>query len=123
MNHIADHAASFAMDQATCKLTPHQERYFKQPDNIKCPLGTHFEIVIGELTCDKNTSKSIWNAVDDELVTRRQCTPKQGAAARAIPFCQASAKLIPNNGSVQRLFNGLGNCHTRSCYKSKAYFL
>jgi hypothetical protein len=56
MNHIADHAASFAMGQATCKLVPHQECYFNQPDNIKCPLGTYFEIVIGELTCDKNTS-------------------------------------------------------------------
>jgi hypothetical protein len=47
MNHIANCATSFTMDQATCKLAPHQEHYFKQPDNIKCPLGPCFEIAIG----------------------------------------------------------------------------
>ena len=51
MNHILIGCSSFAMDQATCKSSLHQD-LFEQPDNIKCPLRTHFEIVIGELDLD-----------------------------------------------------------------------
>jgi len=121
MNQVADNAASFAM--GTLRGIPTASWTNEHPDAVKAPPSNRFEIMIGELACDKDTSRSIWNRIDQDMIRRAQFKAKQGAALRAAEYCQHSRKLIPNQGSTKRLFHGIANAHTRSCYKDEQYAL
>jgi hypothetical protein len=117
-NHVADQACDYAMGMMKdCE----RNAIFEQPVNIIIPLGLRYEVFLGERACDRNTSKSVNAAVSAEFLRRAQSADKQGAALRAMEFCRESCKYIPNHGTVTRLFQGLGNCHTRSIYKDAWY--
>ena len=118
-NHVADQACDFAMGMM--KGREESRLRFAQPNSCGAPLGLRYEVFIGERVCGKNTSKSVNKATDDKFVRRAQAKHKQGACLRAMPFCKESCRLVPRHGTCSKLFQGLGNCHSRSCYKDTGY--
>ena len=121
INQVADNAASFMLGSlsgipANCPNIP-------PPDCAEAPPSLRFEIMIGESVCDKDTSQSIWRAINQDMVRRAQFKTKQGAAFRALQYCANSLKLLPNAGHSKRLFHGIANSHTRSCYKDPPFRL
>jgi hypothetical protein len=119
-NHVADRACNYAIGTMEgCE----RNAIFEQPRVIIAPLGLWYEVFISKRACDRNTSKSINTRVNSEFVCRQQSADKQGAALRAMEYCRESCKYIPNHGTVKRLFQGLGNSHTRSIYKDAWFWM
>jgi hypothetical protein len=119
MNQEADNAASYFL--GTLDGIPYEPMEIAMPSRIANPIGPRFETVIGNDTCDRDTSKAIRNSVDQDFLRRMQLRGKQGAGFRAAPYCERSCQKIPNRGTAKRLFQGIANCHSCSCYKDPSF--
>jgi hypothetical protein len=79
--------------------------------------------MIGTKGCDKDTSASIWNHINQEFIRRMELKAKQGVIYRIGQYTSHAMKLIPNEGNTWRLNHGVGNSLSRSIYKDNKYRL
>jgi hypothetical protein len=117
MNQHADNAASYALGTLT-GYGPTQKAPFPTPHDHLHPLGLRFKAALGEVTLDRDSARSIYAAVEQELAHRFATRSKQGASMRLRLLCGMSLDLIPDYGTVRQVSQGKGHACTRSMYMS-----